>query len=173
MDELLKSILDAAPKGAIASKLGITEEETEKGLGALLPTLAGAAQKKVREEGGLGALVGLLEGMGVERHLDAPESASVDEVVGDGNDILGNLLGSKETSRAVADQAAKQSGLSAGLLKKLLPIAASLIMGFFAKKGKEGGGGLTDILGGILDKDGDGNFLDDILGGALGGLLGR
>ena len=172
MQELLESILAAAPTDTIAARLGLSKEQTETGLGALLPALTGAAQKKIRSEGGLGALVDLLGGGAFERHVDEPEKASLDEVVGEGNGILGDLFGSKETSREVANEASKKTGIDAGILKKLLPIAAALLVGFLAKKGKEGKGGLGDILGGLLDKDGDGSILDDIVGGALGGLLG-
>ena len=170
MQELLKSVLAAAPTDTIASELGISPEDAEKGLGALLPALTGAAQQKIRQEGGLVALVDFLGQGSFERHVEAP--GSLGDAIGDGNNILGDLFGNKETSREVANEASKKSGLDAGLLKKLLPIAATLLLGYLAKKGKEGKGGLGDILGGLLDKDGDGSILDDIVGGALGGLLG-
>ena len=57
MQELLKSVLAAAPMDTIASELGISKQDAQKGLGALLPALTGAAQQKIRQEGGLGALV--------------------------------------------------------------------------------------------------------------------
>ena len=118
------------------------------------------------------ALIDFLGRGSFERHVDAPAQGSLADAIGDGNDILGDLFGSKETSREVAKEASKKSGLDVGILKKLLPIAASLLLGYFAKKGREGKGGHGDILGGLLDKDGDGSILDDIVGGALGGLLG-
>ena len=38
--------------------------------------------------------------------------------VADGNGILGHLLGIKDASRAVANNASQQTGIGAGLLKK-------------------------------------------------------
>ena len=50
-----------------------------------------------------------------------------------GNGILGHLLGSKDVSREVASRAAAQTGLSADVLKRMLPLAATLMMGAFSK----------------------------------------
>lgn len=106
--------------------------------------------------------------------------------------MLGQIFGSKDVSRAVADNAASQSGLDSGVLRKMLPLLAMLVTGFMAKQAggvgqaQEGGGsgglgGLIGSLGGLfggagaagsgglgglgsmLDMNGDGNALDDIL----------
>jgi hypothetical protein len=107
--------------------------------------------------------------------------------VSQGNDVLGQIFGSKDVSRTVAQNAATQSGLSPELLKKMLPMLAMLVTGYLAKQ--QGGstdqpgadGGLGGLLGGLLggprsgaapaggglgsmlDMNGDGNALDDIL----------
>jgi hypothetical protein len=106
-----------------------------------------------------------------------------------GNDVLGHIFGSKDVSRAVAQNAASQSGLDSGLLKKMLPMLAMLVAGYMANQRSAGGsaaqgaGGLGGVLGGLLggrpggsatpgassgigsmlDLNGDGNALDDIL----------
>ncbi|MBK7469630.1 MAG: hypothetical protein IPI73_02305 [Betaproteobacteria bacterium] len=46
-----------------------------------------------------------------------------------GNDVLGQIFGSKDVSRAVAQNAAAQSGLDSSLLKKMLPMLAMLVAG--------------------------------------------
>src|SRR3546814_20135960 len=55
--------------------------------------------------------------------------------VGQGNEILGQIFGSKDVSRTVAGHAATQSGLDAGLLKKMLPMLGMLVAGYMAKQG--------------------------------------
>jgi hypothetical protein len=109
-----------------------------------------------------------------------------------GNDVLGQIFGSKEVSRTVAHNAAAQSGLEPSLLKRMLPIITMLVAGYMAKQRsvsnraqQSPGGGLGDLLGGLLggqasgagrtmagaggglssmlDLNGDGNPLDDIL----------
>src|SRR5262245_19336895 len=65
---------------------------------------------------------------------DDPSTLAREETVADGNSILGHILGSKEVSQAVAGNPATQSGLGPNALKKLLPIAATMVMGSLAKQ---------------------------------------
>jgi len=87
-----------------------------------------------------------------------------------------NILGSKDVSRSVASRAAAQTGLGEDVLKKLLPVAASLVMGSLAKQqtgqvaaagvgsSLAGGGGILGMLTPLVDQNRDGSMLDDILG---------
>ena len=95
-----------------------------------------------------------------------------EETVADGNGILGHILGSKDASRAVAAQAAAQTGIGADVLKKLLPIAATLVMGSLAKqqpgqptnRASAGGTDLFSMLTPMLDQNRDGSIVDDVIG---------
>jgi len=93
-----------------------------------------------------------------------------EETITDGNGILGHILGSKDVSRAVATQASAQTGIGADVLRKLLPIAATLVMASLAKQqvGQTtttgaGGGDLFSMLTPMLDRNRDGSMVDDIL----------
>ena len=83
-------------------------------------------------------------------------------------------------SRTVADNAAARSGLDPSVLKKMLPMLAMAIGGYMAKAGSPAAtsgnaGGLGGLVGGLLggrtggglaqmlDMNGDGNALDDVL----------
>jgi hypothetical protein len=123
-----------------------------------------------------------------------------DTDVGKGNDILGQIFGSKDVSRTVAGHAAGQTGIDPELLKKMLPILAMLVGGYLSSRGggqSEGqagaggilgsilgsvlgggqqaapasGGGLLGGLGSLIDMNHDGNPLDDIIG--MAGKLAR
>jgi hypothetical protein len=52
----------------------------------------------------------------------------------EGNGILGHLFGSKEVSRAVAAQAAQATGIGQEILKQMLPVIASTMMGGLFKQ---------------------------------------
>jgi hypothetical protein len=54
--------------------------------------------------------------------------------VADGNGILGHLFGSKEVSRAVAKQAEAATGIGQEILKQMLPVIASTLMGGLFKQ---------------------------------------
>jgi len=173
---------------SVAQELGVSEAEAASGADALIPAILGGLKKQIQAQPSDGnRLAGLLQDLGGGGLLDdvlAPHPTRVDQ----GNDILGQLFGSKDVSRAVAQNAASQSNLSPDLLKKMLPMVAMLVTGLMAKgegvdtpaSASSNGGGLGQILGGMLggsrpqagtaagwssmlDLDGDGNALDDIM----------
>jgi hypothetical protein len=177
---------------AIARDLGVSETDVARGADALAPAILGGLKKQARSQPGglegLGGLLGQLGGGGLLENVLAPEPTDVRR----GDDVLGQIFGSKDVSRTVANQASAQSGLEPSLLKKMLPMLAMAVAGFMAKqgggaRGGSAGGGLGDLLGNVLggqapggrgagglasmlDMDGDGNPLDDILNMARKGM---
>jgi len=170
---------------SIARELGISESQAASGAAALAPAILGGFKKQAQgQPGGVEGLGGLLNQLGGGGLLD-DVLASKPTDVSRGNEVLGQVFGSKDVSRAVAQNAASQSGLDAGVLKKMLPMLAMLVAGYMAKQRTAGvgaqatsaGGGLGGLLGGLLggqsggagglasmlDMDGDGNPLDDIM----------
>ena len=75
-------------------------------------------------------MLGGLGGGGLMDDVLAPQPTNVRP----GNDILGQIFGSKDVSRTVAQNAATKTGLDATLLKKMLPIVAMLVAGYMAKQ---------------------------------------
>jgi hypothetical protein len=188
--DLQQIIAQAGGIGAIAGQLGISESQASSGIGALLPAVLGGFKKSAQTAGGgeqgLGSLVALAESAGGGGLL-ANVLGTQQTDVNTGNGILGQIFGSKDVSRAVADNAAAQSGVDASILKKMLPIVSMLVAGYMAKSvaGGQGGGGLGDMLGSVLGGGGAqagggglGGMLGSVLGGGaqagggLGGLLG-
>ncbi|MBJ7440697.1 MAG: DUF937 domain-containing protein [Sphingopyxis sp.] len=159
---------------SMAKDLGIPPAMAKQGAEALLPAILGGFKKQAQSGGieGLGGLLGQLGGGGL---LDSV-LGSQPTPVAPGNEVLGQIFGSKDVSRTVAGQAATQTGLDSGLLKKMLPILAMMVAGYMAKQGgqSQGGGGLGDLIGGALGggsggSGGLGGMLGNILGGAVGG----
>jgi hypothetical protein len=173
---IIETILKAQGGGVVrelGDQLGLSEGQTQSALGALLPVLAGAMSRNVQSEGGLESLLGALGGGSHDRYLEDPSLLHQQSTVEDGNGILGHLLGSKEVSRQVASRASAQTGIGVDILKQMLPLAASLLMGSMSR----GAGsqsldqarapqqeGILGMLTPLLDQDRDGSALDDILG---------
>ena len=171
---------------SVARELGISEPQAASGAAALLPALLGGFKSQARAHpSGLEGLAGMLGSLGGGGLLDdvlSPRPTNVSR----GNDVLGQIFGSPDVSRTAAQHAATQTGLDPSLLKRMLPMLAMLVAGYMAKQhgaatAPPTGGGLGDLLGGMpggrvardsgapglasmLDFDGDGNPLDDILG---------
>ncbi len=167
--DLQQIIAQAGGVEALASQFGITPQQAQSGVGALLPAVLGGFKKSAQgSEQGLGGLMGALEGLGGGGLVDNVLGGQPTDVDA-GNNILGQIFGTKDVSRTVAAHAATQSGLDVGVLKKMLPVVAMLAAGFMARGGSGEGGGLGGLLGGLL---GGGQAGGGGLGGMLGGLLG-
>ena len=171
---------------SMARELGVSEAEAQTGAEALLPAILGGFKKQAQARpAGLDGVVsslGRLGGGGLMDDVLAPRPTDVSK----GNAVLGEIFGAKDVSRTVAQNAATQSGLDPGLLKRMLPILTMLVAGYMAKQGgttsHASAGGLGALLGGLmgggqpggetgagglasmLDLDRDGNPLDDIMG---------
>ena len=195
---LLEAILKTQNGGAVsqlASQFGLQQNQAQDALQSLLPALSSGLKRNVQRDGGTESLLAALGRGNHQRFMDDPTQLARSGARDEGNNILAHLLGSKDVSRAVADRAAVSSGLGSDLLKKMLPVIASLVMGSLAKnsagsssplggllKGMMGGGGaggagaggLADVLGGLLggSSGGGGRQAQSSGGGGLGGMLG-
>lgn len=172
---------------SIARELGVSKSEAASGAAALAPAILGGFKKQAQSQPagleGLGGLLGKLGGGGLLDDVLSEQPTHAER----GNDVLGQIFGSKDVSRTVAQNAASSTGLSPDLLKKMLPMVAMLVAGYMARQKGAGtasssaGGGLGGMLGGLLggggargaggsgglasmlDMNGDGNPLDDIM----------
>ena len=179
---LLETILNQQNGAAvrqIEDKFGLEPGQSRSALAALVPALAVGLQRNAQSAGGLQDLLGALATGGHEQYVEDPATLDMPETIEDGNGILSHVFGSKDVSRQVASRAAAQTGLRADLLKRMLPIVATLVMGTLARKTSQTGapaaagtGGLMGLLGGALDKNRDGSMVDDVIG-ILGRTLSR
>ena len=159
---------------AMALQLGVSEAQVQQGAEALLPAILGGFGRRVNGEGdeGVGGLLESLGGVNLTQEVVSADPTPIEK----GNNILGQIFGSKEVSREVAGEASQSTGLDPDLLKKMLPILAMLAAGYLssrsARTGEAGGGGLGSVLGQILGGAGAGGGLGGGLGGVLGSILG-
>jgi len=196
--DLLGSGLDASALRRLGSQVGATPEQTGTAAQAALPLLMGALQRNA----GSGGASSLLSA------LDRDHDGSVlDDLAGflgqgpsdSGARSLDHIFGGKRGT--VESAVSRASGLDSGQVTQLLAMLAPLVLGALGKARRQTGsdaGGLGELLGGavgsmqqqspgigglvsgLLDADGDGSVVDDLLekglgggtGGALGGLLG-
>ncbi len=160
---------------SMAKELGIDEGTAKTAAGALLPAIvAGMGRSATGGSatpdplGGLGGLAGAILGGGNSGGGSGLGGmiggGLLDAVLGSsptptqpGNDILGNIFGSKDVSRSVAGEVSAMTGIDEGLLKKMLPILAMAVAGYLAKQATGSGqsapapgGGGDNPLGGIL-----------------------
>ena len=174
--DLLNLLLDSRNSQALkqlASGFGISESDATNALSGMVPALSGGLRNSLSSAGGQAGLLKALAGGNHQRYVDQPETLAEASTITDGNAILGHLLGSKDASRRVASDVAAQTGLDDGLLKKMLPAVAALVMGSMSKQSAASGltqalasggdnSGMLGMLSGLLDADKDGSVMDDV-----------
>src|SRR5688572_33378940 len=97
---------------AMARELGVSEQQAQTGAAALLPAILGGFGKRAPATGG--GLVDLLDQLGGGSLLDdllAPQPTPVER----GDDVLGQIFGSKDVSRAVAGHGSSRTGIDPSL----------------------------------------------------------
>ena len=177
----IDEVLAAIPMDRLAAQLGVDPATAEQASRQALPALLGGMEANAQDPAGaasLGKAIGSHDAGLVEGGVD------LDQVdTDDGDKIVSNVFGGERDQ--VVNQLGSQGGGDSGLIGKLLPMLAPIVMSYLAKQMSSrstqaggtggGGGGLTDILGSVLGggggggKGGGGLDIGSVLGGLLGG----
>ncbi len=170
MSGLLDAVLSAGGGSALqmlGGRFGLPPAATRSALEALLPMVTGGLKSQAQANGGI---EGLLGSVLKPAHTEYGEDANVLARPGTtalGNEVLGSIFGNdRNVSRAVADQAAQQTGLDVGILKQMLPIVAMMAAGAMTKNANAGG--LGNLIGAAMG-GGGGNMMGNVLGAVMGG----
>ncbi|MFK7889729.1 MAG: DUF937 domain-containing protein [Granulosicoccus sp.] len=182
MSKLLDVLFADENKAAlkeVQNNFDLSEKETRIAVEELIPALSRGLQKNTQDAPGMDDLLEALRTGEHARYMEQPDLLGKSTTTKDGNDILGHIFKEKKVSREVAGRVAKQSGISATVLKKMLPVVASLVMGALSKQVIGGGGsrsragqaGSGGLIASLLDGDKDGSIWDDVLGMAARTML--
>ncbi|WP_223627435.1 DUF937 domain-containing protein [Microbacterium sp. EST19A] len=175
LDDILKQV----PVDDIAEKLGVSRDEAKVAIEQGGAVLLGGLAKNAETAEGSAAIQKALQ-----KHEGATGASKVDDVdQADGGKIVAHILGGNEkevTSKLTESKATP--GIDFG---KLLPILAPIVMGLIANANKDkkadagtadSGGGIGDLIGGLLGGGNSGSGgsaggggIGDVLGGLLGG----
>jgi len=156
--EMTQSLAQTGGLRSMARELGVTEKEVRSAAAALVPAILGGFKKQAQSQptglDGLGDLLAELGGGGLLDNVLAPWPTDMHR----GHEVLRQIFGSKDVSRAVAQNAA-QSGLAPSTLRQMLPMLAMLIAGYMARQP----GTAAAKFASMLDWESERNPLDDIL----------
>ena len=182
MSDLVEGILGQLGSGGVAElarSLGTDENQMQGAVAAAIPAILAGMANNTRQPAGAEALSNALDDHNPSIFGNL---ASLLGGSDDGMKILGHVLGARQGS--VAENLSGQSGINLDVIMKLLPILAPLVMGYLSGQKQSRGldaGGLGSVLGAerrqaetrqpglgglasILDADGDGSIIDDVLG---------
>ncbi len=187
---LLQTILQAQG-GAVINQLakssGLDTGNTVAAVAQLLSGLNKGVKQNTTNSGGLEALIRAVQGGNHDRYLGDTKTAFSKNAVLDGNKILGHILGNKTASRQLASNVEQQTGISSSVLKKMLPVVATMLMGAMKKQSGQNNNLAqlfgqaapvrqqssmgSKLLSSFLDSDQDGSVVDDLMGMAVKHLV--
>lgn len=189
--------LGGANLAQLSQHIGADEAATEQAVQTALPMLIGGLARNASSPSGAASLSSALS-----EHSDGSALAGLGGLLGGGGagaGILGHIFGNKRSS--IEEGVGKATGLGQPQIGKLLLVLAPIVMAALARKQQAPAaapsepsiGGLPDVLQqeaqeaqkrapgglgglfGMLDRDGDGNPLNDLArmagGKGLGGLV--
>ncbi len=165
MNNLFEMMMQAQGGNAmqnLARQFGLAPEQAQSAVEALLPAFQMGLQKQTESIDGFQQMMNMMGAGNFAAYHDAKDEGIPDEAVEQGKDVLGQLFGGKEVSRAVAAQAAMMSGISDAVIKQMLPVVATMLMGGLFK------GFMNNGLGNLFGQAMQNNF-----GGMLGSMMGQ
>jgi hypothetical protein len=181
VDEVLAQI----PMDQLAARLGVDPATAADMSRQAIPALLAGMGANAQDPAGAASLATALGQHDPSQIEGGVDLDAVDEQ--DGDRIVHNVFGDN-TDTVVAKLGAAGPG-GGGAMQRLLPMLAPIVMAYLAKQmtqrggqpqASPGGGGLGDVLGGMLGGGGQGRGapsggggLGDVLGGMLGGAQGR
>ena len=166
--------------GVLKSQLGIDDAQAQGAIESVTPMVLNGL-KSQQEKGGVEAVSGLLSSVGGGEGL-LSNLGGISNMLGSGggSNPLEALLGGGSVQSAATNALGQKLGLDGGKAGSIMMMLVPVVMGFLQKKGREDAATPDQATGitAILDRDGDGNALDDIAGMILrsktggGGMLG-
>jgi hypothetical protein len=141
--EMMQQAQNGQAMQNLSRQYGLSQQQTQAAIEALLPAFSMGLQRQTQDPYAFGSLAQMMTAQPFGRIFDANGDGIPDNARGAGNDVLSQLFGSKEVSNAVAAQAAATSGVGQAVLKQMLPVIASMVMGgLFKSMNSQGMGGI-------------------------------
>ncbi len=160
----------------LAQLFQLTEEQTRASIEAVLPAFSQGFEKNSNDPQSLNSFLSALSTGDHLNYFENVSNLSQASMTEDGNGILGHLFRSKDMSRQIAQQAASMSGVGETIIKQMLPLIASMLMGGLSKQSSSGG--INDMIGMVLGNSfggstsSSGNIFSQMAENMFGNLMG-
>ncbi|WP_020181219.1 DUF937 domain-containing protein [Methylopila sp. M107] len=164
MFDLFRQAQGGAALDNLARAYGMSPEQMRAATAALTPAFMQGFQRQAASDAGAQRFADLFQTEAYARAFEAQAAALDPRTRGAGEEALGAMFGNKDVSRAVAAQAAAASGVQAQIIRQVLPVLASILMGGFMKAIQNGAGSAAQTGGGAAFP----GPLGDIFGQMLG-----
>lgn len=132
--DMLGQAGNGAALGQMARHFGLSERQIADAIAALAPAFATGLRRNAAAPQPMAEFLSALSAGHHRRYFEDVQAAFSPQGIAEGNGILGHVFGSPELSRRIAAHAAETTGISQEILRQMLPVLASMMMGGFFKQ---------------------------------------
>ena len=154
---LLDNLMSSMGPGVVqqlSKQFGIDGDQASSALTTLIPFLAGGLKDKMAGGGGAG-LLEMVTGNGFQQFANDPASLSSPAAVQQGASLLSQIFGGNALSD-ITTQIAEKTGLGGPIVRTMLPVVASLFMGYLSKNSAGNSSNAMDMLTSLAEPDSGG-----------------
>lgn len=119
---------------AMARQFNMAQEQVAKAMAALMPAFSSGFKRNATNPYDFPAIASAMMSGNYAKYFEDMSKAFTPQGMADGNTVLESLFGSKEVSRAIAQQAAQMTGIGQEVLKQMMPAMADTLMGGLFKQ---------------------------------------
>lgn len=131
--DMLKGADQGRGMELLARQFDLSKQQAELAVEALLPAFSEGMKRSAADPFGVSAFLGTMASGGHAQYFEDAARAFTPAGMTEGNNLLAQLFGSPDLSRAISEQAARMTGLSQDVLKQIMPALAAMLMGGLSK----------------------------------------
>ncbi|WP_051955607.1 DUF937 domain-containing protein [Beijerinckia mobilis] len=157
--EILQNAQNGYGTENLAKQFGLSREQTEAVIQALLPSLSSGFQSSMMNPAAFGSFMGAMSNPQNQAAYATSDATQAGATASQGAELFGQMFG-PQAMEPLAKQAAVLSGVSPQIIQKMLPVLFSMLMngvvnamrekgfgGFFDQMAQSGAGSWGNILG--------------------------
>jgi hypothetical protein len=119
---------------AFSAQFGLAQEQSAKAFAALMPAFSTGLKRTASTPYDFGNIMQSLMNGNYAKYFEDASAAFSPQGIAAGNEFMKTIFGSNEASKAVAEQAAKVTGVGQDMLNAMMPAMASAVAGGIVKE---------------------------------------
>jgi hypothetical protein len=132
LNEIVQSAQGGQAIDNLAQRFGISPDQANAAVQALIPALSAGLAKCATDPGALGSIISAIADPDHQASFSSPAAAQSPATVQKGSDAVTQIFGSSNIVQQIAQQASRVTGLRADLLAQMLPVIVTIVLGGLA-----------------------------------------
>lgn len=164
LSEIIQNAQDGKAVDNLAAQFGITPEQAQAAVQALIPAISSAFLQKIGQPGALGTIISAINDQTHQASFSNPEAAQSEAATQKGTEAVNDIFGSSHIAHQIAQQVSSVTGLRPDLIMQIMPVVVSIAIGGLAKAAQnQGWAGTLGQLANAVQQSG--------IGGSQGGIF--